>query len=118
MRPAEGVLAPRPRDAGGPGSDQQAGAFPALARVGGLGPNEDNSPAGTWQVAFLREIEPRAARPGNMPRRVMRVGPRIVPAVKSPQRPPNAISEDAFVVWHPRRPNVALPTVGRPSSNR
>jgi hypothetical protein len=45
-------------------------------------------------------------------------------------RPPNdahpatalgagAISEDACcVVRHPRRPNVALPTVGRPSSNR
>jgi hypothetical protein len=32
---------------------------------------------------------------------------------------PDAISEDArCVVPHPRRPNVALPTVGRPSSNR
>ena len=27
-----------PKDAGGPGSDQQAGAFPVLARVGGLEP--------------------------------------------------------------------------------
>ena len=32
---------------------------------------------------------------------------------------PDAISEDArCVVPHPRRPNLALPTVGRPSSNR
>jgi hypothetical protein len=34
------------------------------ARVGDLGPNEDSPLAGTWQIAFLGEIEPRAARPG------------------------------------------------------
>jgi hypothetical protein len=38
-----------------------------FARVGGLGPNEDSPLAGTWQVAFLGEIEPRAARPGMLP---------------------------------------------------
>jgi hypothetical protein len=36
-----------------------------FARAGDLGPNEDDPLAGTWQVAFLGEIEPRAARPGN-----------------------------------------------------
>ena len=46
--------------------------------------------AGTWQVAFLGEIEPRAARPGRQPRRVMRVGSRLSSAVKShpPSVPP------------------------------
>jgi hypothetical protein len=44
-----------------------------------LGPNEDSPLAGTWQVAFLGEIEPRAARPGMLPRRVRRVGPRQPP---------------------------------------
>jgi hypothetical protein len=38
-------------------------AVAPLARAGDLGPNEDNPLAGTWQVAFLGEIEPRAARP-------------------------------------------------------
>ena len=37
--------------------------FGSFARAGGLGPNEDNPLAGTWQVAFLGEIEPRAADP-------------------------------------------------------
>ena len=63
-------------------------AVAPLARAGDLGPNEDSPLVGTWQVAFLGEIEPRAARPGMLPRRVRRVGPRIVPAVKSPRWPP------------------------------
>jgi hypothetical protein len=33
-----------------------------------------------WQAAFLGKAEPRAARPGMLPQRVRRVGPRIVPA--------------------------------------
>ena len=40
------------------------GAFPhssLFACVGDLGPNEDSPLVGTWQVAFLGEIEPRAA---------------------------------------------------------
>ena len=37
-------------------------AVAPLARAGDLGPNEKPL-AGTWQVAFLGEIEPRAARP-------------------------------------------------------
>jgi len=50
------------------------------ARVGDLGPK--CSPlAGTWQIAFLGKAEPRAARPGRKPRRVMRVGPRYPWAV-------------------------------------
>jgi hypothetical protein len=54
------------RDAGRPWLRPMPGPFPwLLARVGGLGPNEDNPLAGTWQVAFLGETEPRAARPGN-----------------------------------------------------
>jgi hypothetical protein len=32
--------------------------------------------AGTWQIAFLGEIEPRAARPGRPVRQVTRVGSR------------------------------------------
>ena len=47
------------------GSRARAGPFPIrIARAGDLGPNEDSPLAGTWQVAFLGEIEPRAARPG------------------------------------------------------
>jgi hypothetical protein len=42
-------------------------AVAPLARAGDLGPNEDNPLAGTWQVAFLGEIEPRAARPETCP---------------------------------------------------
>ena len=42
-------------------------AVAPFARAGDLGPNEDNPLAGTWQVAFLGEIEPRAARPGTAP---------------------------------------------------
>ena len=64
------------------------GPFPCLARVGDLGPNEDSPLVGTWQVAFLGEIEPRAARPGMLPRRVRRVGLRKPSAVKSPRWPP------------------------------
>jgi hypothetical protein len=72
VRPAEGVLIPPgPGDAG---VQKPAGAFPALARVGGLGPNEDNPLAGTWQVAFLGETEPRAARPLGASLRVRQLG--------------------------------------------
>jgi hypothetical protein len=42
-------------------------AVAPLARAGDLGPNEDNPLAGTWQVAFLGEVEPRAARPETCP---------------------------------------------------
>ena len=38
--------------------------FGSLARAGDLGPKEASPLGGTWQVAFLGEIEPRAARPG------------------------------------------------------
>ena len=57
------------------------------------------------------------SRPATGPRRIG-LGDRTSQRQKTPQRPAGAISEDAFVVRHPRRPNVALPTVGRPSSNR
>jgi hypothetical protein len=52
-------------------------AVAPFARAGDLGPNEEPL-AGTWQVAFLGEIEPRAARPGFGSERVMRVGPRLL----------------------------------------
>ena len=78
MRPAEVVLAPGPKNAGGPGLRAGPGlSLGSFARAGDLGPNEDDQLAGTWQVAFLGEIEPRAARPGMLPRRVRRVGPRM-----------------------------------------
>ena len=67
------------------------GAFPHSGLLRGsatLDQNEDSPLVGTWRVVFLGEIEPRAARPGMLPRRVRRVGPRIVPAVKSPRWPP------------------------------
>jgi hypothetical protein len=65
MRPAEVVLAPGPKNAGGPGLRAGPGlSLGSFARAGDLGPNEDDQLAGTWQVAFLGEIEPRAARPG------------------------------------------------------
>jgi hypothetical protein len=35
---------------------------PAIAPVGDLEPNKSRT--GTWQIAFLGETEPRAARPG------------------------------------------------------
>jgi hypothetical protein len=38
-----------------------------FARVGDLGPTNASSLAGIWQIAFLGETEPRAARPGRMP---------------------------------------------------
>jgi hypothetical protein len=46
------------------------GLSPVIARVGDLGPTNAICFAGAWQVAFLGEIEPRAARPGRPARRV------------------------------------------------
>jgi hypothetical protein len=63
---------------------QLPGAFPiANTRAGDLGTIEATRSPETWQIAFLGGTEPRAARPGKMTRRVMRVGRRVGPAVKS-----------------------------------
>ena len=54
-------------DVGGPGDatpPRGLSPFGSFARAGDLGPNDDSPLVGTWQVAFLGEIEPRAARPG------------------------------------------------------
>jgi hypothetical protein len=56
-----------------------------LARAGDLGPNEDSPLAGTWQVAFLGEIEPRAARPGMHAPASETSRPAPASAVKSPR---------------------------------
>ena len=90
----------------------------SFARAGDLGPNEDAHSPELGRSPFWGRPSRALPDPETLAPASERLGPRIVPAVKSPQRPANAISEDAFVVRHPRRPNVALPTVGRPSSNR
>jgi len=72
---------------------------PVDARVGDLGPNE-NSLAGTWQVAFLGEVEPRAARPGRQPRRVMPSRPPRATAVKSCRWPPLSHDGAFFRPWN------------------
>jgi hypothetical protein len=64
VRPAEGVLSP-PAQGTREALVPDAGAFPALARVGGLGPAlRAWSLAWERQATFLGETEPRAARPG------------------------------------------------------
>ena len=64
VRPAEGVLIP-PAQGTREALVPDAGAFPALARVGGLGPAlRAWSLAWERQATFLGETEPRAARPG------------------------------------------------------
>ena len=65
VRPAEGVLSPPAQGTREALVSADTGAFPALARVGGLEPAlSTQSRAWERQVAFLGEIEPRAARPG------------------------------------------------------
>ena len=46
---------------------KKAGPAVKHARVGDLEPTETYWLAGTWQIAFLGQTEPRAARPEEMP---------------------------------------------------
>jgi hypothetical protein len=84
VRPAEeDLLGPQGR--GRPWFSKQPGPFPIrIARAGDFGPNEDSPLAGTWQVAFLGEIEPRAARPETSAPASETSRPVPASAVKSP----------------------------------